>query len=150
VFVLKYVLATVLALASGPASALTILQCTLAETRHNWVARSLVLALEPGARSAIVADDIGMYFTGKPATARINASDTKRLKFSWKVPKVTDSRGNLVPAMVYRATLTHSDDRIQISAQPLGYSARFTGRGSCRALPEADRRAFQRLIDEAR
>ncbi len=97
-----------------------------------------------------MADDIGMYFTGKPATAKINASDARRLKFTWKVPKVTDSRGNLVPSMIYRATLTHGDDRIQISAQPLGYSARFTGRGSCRSLPDADRRAFQRLIDEAR
>lgn len=134
---------------AAPASALTILQCTLAETRHNWVARSLVFAHEPGANSAIVADDIGLYFTGKPATARISANDSRRMKFSWKVPKVTDSRGNLVPAMVYRATLTHGDDRIQISAQPLGYSTRFTGRGSCRSLPEADRRAFQRLIDEA-
>ena len=133
-----------------PASALAVLQCSFAETRHNWVARALVLAHEPGAKSAIVADDIGMYFTGKPATARISSDDSRRLRFSWKVPKVTDGRGNLVPAMIYRATLMRSSGRIQVSAQPLGYSARFNGRGTCQTVPDAERRAFQKLIEHAR
>ena len=132
-----------------PSQALTIIQCNLAATQHNWVSRALVIAFEPGASSGIVADEVGLYFTGKPATARIS-SNGGRVKFSWKVPNIRDGRGNLVSSMIYRGTLSGKASKVAVSAEPLGYSARFSSRGTCRPLPDSERQAFQSLIDRSR
>lgn len=132
--------------AAGPVRAMDILHCTLDESPHGWVARTLVLAHEPGRREAVIADEIGLYFSGKPTTARITTDNARSLRFSWSVPTVRDSRGNVVPAMIYRATLSRRSGGIKVSAEPLGYSVRFSGRGTCRAVPESERRAIEKLV----
>ncbi len=129
-----------------PAGAVEILRCDLGETRHGWVARSMVLAHEPGAAEAIVADDLGLFFTGKPSTARVTAESARRLRFTWSIPKVEDGHGNMVPAMIYRAALSRGGSDLRVWAEPLGYQVRFSGRGSCRPVPEAERRSMEALV----
>lgn len=143
---MRIALALLLVCAAMPARALDILRCSLGQTQHGWIATSLVLAHEPGAGKAIVADDLGLHFTGKPSTARVTADTDRVLRFTWALPKLTDERGNLVPAMVYKATLTHGDSALRISAEPLGYSARFSGKGNCLPVPEAERRAMAEIV----
>lgn len=143
---MRLVFAVVLLLAAAPARAIDILRCSLGETSHGWVARALVLAHKPGESRAIVADDLGLHFTGKPSTARVTAESARMLRFTWSIPKVLDGRGNLVPAMVYHATLTQAGGALTIRAEPLGHSARFSGSGSCLPVPEAERSAMEALV----
>ena len=126
-----------------------MLRCALNEEEASWVPRALVLAYEPGARSAIVADEVGLYFSGTAAMARITTQNSRVLRFNWKVEKVSDSRGNLVPAMVYRASLARRNGKLSVSAEPLGYSTRFSGRGRCAPVSDAERRAFEELVRSA-
>ena len=146
---MRYVLPLILLVAAQPGRAMDILQCTLGESAHGWVAQSLVLAHEPGAAKAIVADDLGLYYTGKPATARVTSERGNKLRFTWKIRKMTDIRGNLVPAMVYRATLSNGQRSLKVSAEPLGYSSRFSGSGTCQPVAEAERRAFEKIVRQS-
>ncbi len=138
--------ALLLLAAAAPVRAVEILRCDLGETRHGWVARSMVLAHEPGAAEAVVADDLGLFFVGKPSMARVTVESGKQLRFTWSIPKVEDGHGNMVPAMIYRAALSHGGSDLRVWAEPLGYQVRFSGRGSCRPVPEAERRAMEALV----
>ena len=146
---MRLVLSLIAILAAAPASAVEILHCSLGETHHGWVARTLVLAHEPGKREAVIADEIGLYFSGKPTTARVTSDTSRSLRFNWSVPKVKDSRGNVVPAMIYRATLSRRNGGLKVTAEPLGYSVRFSGSGTCRDVSEDERKAIEKLVQSA-
>ena len=147
---MRLALAFVVLLVAHPAQALSIIQCALGETPHGWIARAIVLAHEPGASKAIVADDLGLYYSGAPATARVTSQTASRLRFTWTIDKMSDVRGNLVSAMVYRATLRRKSGTLSVSATPLGYSANFSARGSCSPVGEAERARFRDLLKSVR
>ncbi len=143
---MRFALTLVLLMAAGPSHALDLLFCTLGETRHNWTPRNLVIAHEPGAGEAIVADDLVLHFEGKPIRARVLSESSRKLRFTWSLDKLKDSRGHLTPAMVYKATLTKNGQVLKMSAEPLGYSERFTGKGACRPVTEEERRRVTGMI----
>ncbi len=131
----------------GAASALEIYQCSVNKRPQDFIAQTIVFAYEPGAKTALVSDDVTQDILGAPVRARFRERGN-RLALNWQLKKVRTGDNFVLPLIKYSATFNRASKKIQVNVAATGYGVDYTESGKCRLLPEAERSRLTALIND--
>ncbi|MCP9483887.1 hypothetical protein NNA36_18135 [Shimia sp. CNT1-13L.2] len=115
-----------------------IWQCEIDKgDNRTWLSEQVIIAHVPGAKTAVVADNVALVFLGHPVEAKVKTRAKKDV-FYWRVSGVRDSNKRPVSRMEYIGYLTRDTGQFAISARP-GQSQFWNSKGSCKPLKEEKR-----------
>lgn len=117
--------------AANSASATTY-KCDVRLNGHyGGISPVLVFSINDDETAAMVYDAFIKETYDKPIEATIVVANTKRYTLKWSVAIKTDSDGQPMPRIDYRATYLKRNHRISVTGFPAGYDNRFEGTGKC-------------------
>lgn len=109
----------------------------------TYIRETVVIALEEGSKSAIVADDTVMHYMKRPVRAAVKNKRGK-LQITWEVRNVTNAAHQKTFRMRYMAELNPKTGKIHFSIRPQGYATNMTSLGTCKPLK--NRSGWERLL----
>ncbi len=135
-----------LAASSGAASALEIYQCSVNKRPNEFIAQTVVFAFEPGAKTALVSDDVTQDILGAPVQAKFGDRGN-RLALNWMLKNVKTGDNFVLPLVKYSATFNRSSKTIRVNVAATGFGVDYTESGKCRVLPEKERSKITALLN---
>jgi hypothetical protein len=103
--------------------------CTTRQSNGDWIPKELYIAIEDG--EAVVNDPVINAIFGKPIPAQIETDNAKRITLRWKLSGTKDSSGQYAANFQYSATILKANNKLSMTAVPVGYSNNFNGFGTC-------------------
>ena len=114
------------------AHAQQVLVCEMnTDLGNSAISNRFVFSIEPGAPTAIVNDVLISGTTGGPMVAEVTNDTEDRITIKWRIDESNNTAYRKLPTLLFRATITKADYRINIMAQPSAYDNRFNSKGSC-------------------
>lgn len=98
---------------------------------YGGISPVLVFSINDDETEAMVYDAFIKQTYDKPIEAEIVVANTKRYTLKWSVAVKTDSEGQPMPRIDYRATYLKRNHRISVTGFPAGFDNRFEGTGKC-------------------
>lgn len=92
----------------------------------------VIFAINDDETEASVYDGMIKKYHGEPIAATIVVANSKRYTLKWSVTVVSDSKGQHMPRINYRATYLKGNHRFSLTGFPVGWDNRFVGTGSCK------------------
>lgn len=92
----------------------------------------VIFAINDDETEAIVYDGFIEKYHGGPIAATIVVANSKRYTLKWSVTVISDSNGQSMPRIDYRATYLKRNHRFTITGFPAGWDNQFIGTGSCK------------------
>lgn len=99
------------------------------DERVDWVSPKVAIIVD-AAGTAQVVDGVILAFFEKPLRARIINRNGK-LRVTWTVAGAYDSRQQKIPQFSYIAVIDSATNAIKLTAKPVGFPQRWTGKGQC-------------------
>lgn len=99
---------------------------------NGGIAPVLIFSVDEEESGVFVFDGMIKHYHGKPLQGKIAVANTKRITFKWSVNVVSDSIGQPMPRIDYRATYLKRNGRITVTGRPAGYDNQFSGTGKCK------------------
>ncbi len=130
----------------GAASALEIYQCSVNKRPQEFIAQTVVFAYEPGAKTALVSDDVTQNFLRKPVEARLRDRGNK-LSLNWRIKGAKTASNIPLPVITYSANFNRKTQVIRMNAAATGYGVDFSESGKCRLLPDSERSKITALLN---
>lgn len=116
---------------AGAASA-TNYKCNIKVRGINGgISPVLVFSINDDETEAMVYDAYVQKVYDRPIEAKIVVANAKRYTLKWSVAIKSDSDGQTLPRIDYRATYVKRTHKLSITGFPIGYDNQFTGTGKC-------------------
>lgn len=131
VMVLFATLAAICFGAASQAAEPLALRCDMRSEPGRFVAPTIFVGVQPEKRTAVVSDIVILHFDKKPATGRVITFNDRRLRVSWEVRNIKDSRQTPVARMDFSLSLNRKTRKVEVFARPVGYPNTFSARGTC-------------------
>lgn len=107
--------------------------CQLEVARsQSWVPDQVVIRYDAATGSVVVNDPVIQHFVGAPVLGRVKADTDRRITFGWDLVMVKNQEGQVISALLYRATITKPGLALRVTAIPAGYANTFAAAGRCR------------------
>jgi len=108
----------------------TTYKCDVRLNGHNGgISPVVVFLINDDETEAMVYDALIKETYDKPIEAKIVVANSKRYTLKWSVAVKSDSSGQPLPRIDYRATYLKRNHRISVTGFPAGYDNRFEGTG---------------------
>lgn len=120
---------------SGPVAAAGLLyDCDIAnhERANGWISPKIAIIL-PGDNTVKIVDAITLTFAKEPVAGNILRDNAKRLVVKWTVEGVKADSGASFAGVNYRASLSKSTGKIEVSTIPKGYDTGLRAAGVCKS-----------------
>lgn len=128
---LRLSIATLLTISATAAFAgQKVYDCSVKNTRLNWIPERIIIAHNDGAGSAMVNDPIINNYIGKPVSAKVTKNNDKIVAFRWRI--TVKDKTNQRATMTYQVSIKHDTGKISVTAKPAGYSNLFSSGGTCK------------------
>lgn len=99
---------------------------------NGGIAPVLIFSTNKEESDIFVYDGMIKHYHGKPLQGKIAVANTKRITFKWSVDVVSDSIGQSMPRIDYRATYLKQTRKITVTGRPAGWDNLFSGTGKCK------------------
>jgi len=119
---------------AGAASALEgplFYECDITKRNKNvgWLSSKVGVIVTKSGQVLVTDSVIQNFFDGpQPAKARTRG---KKLLVDWTLSNLKDSDGQIAPKFAYRAAIDTTNNSVVLSANPVAFPQRWTGRGTC-------------------
>jgi hypothetical protein len=114
----------------GAAQAETVFySCKTTQSNGDWIPKELYIAVSE--TGAVVNDPVINAIYGKPIPANIETDNAKRITFRWKLSGTKDASGQYAANFQFSATILKANNKLSVTAVPVGYSNNFNGFGTC-------------------
>lgn len=120
------------ALTASAAFARTVYECTLEKRagNHGWLPAIVVVAIDPGSETVIVADPMIEYVHGGPIDVVPKTNTEKRLSLKWKLTLPAADKDEVT--VTYDFTILKAGNTAKISGLPHGYDNWMSTDGTCK------------------
>lgn len=103
---------------------------TKKQKKVEWISPKLILIF-PEKGQPQVYDSIVLHFYGKPVPVKVTRRGDN-LMARWTLKGVRDDQQQLAPHFDYSAKINTKTTGVHVTANPVSYPNRWTGRGTCK------------------
>lgn len=130
------VIATLLFSVFGQGSQAGVLyECDLKTPNSNgWVSPKMAIVFQDGGGTTVI-DGVILNFVGKPIPVRASKRGND-VRLTWTIANAEDDKGQSVPTFSYVAKLNMATSAISVTAKPVRFPQRFSGKGTCKSRKE--------------
>lgn len=127
------VIATSLFAVLGEVSQAGVLyECDLKTPNNNgWVSPKMAIVFEDGGGTTVI-DAVILNFVGNPIPVRASKRGNNA-RLTWTIANAEDDKGQSVPTFSYVAQLNMATSAISVTANPVRFPQRFSGKGTCKS-----------------
>ncbi len=111
-------------------SAGVLYDCDLDVKRaQGWVSNKMAFVFEDTG-SVKVADGVLLHYVGNPVAARLRKKG-EVARLNWNLAGAVDVAQQVIPTISYSAKLNLKTLSLSVSARPVGFPQKFSGKGTC-------------------
>lgn len=130
--VLSSAAAAFFAITTPAAAAGFLYECDMsgAKLAQGWISAKVAFVL-PGDGSVSVVDAVILHANGAPLAGKVLRESTSHLHIKWTIKDLRSDIGTAFAATDYKAVITKSTGRINLSMKPRHFDRGFQSGGTC-------------------